>query len=114
MEVEPIMATIQPIQDTLDPAPDPTPLATTPEPAMLPTLRRTTHVSRPPDRYGSSHLSFLATLASINILTSYSQVVKHECWQKAMSEELEALQTNHTWDVVTCPPTIRPIGCKWV
>ena len=81
---------------------------------MMPTLRLSTLVSRPPDRYGYSHLSFLATLASINIPTSYSQAMKHECWRKAMSEELEALQTNHTWDVVTYPLTVRPIGCKWV
>ena len=31
-----------------------------------------------------------------------------------MQEELTALQTNHTWDIVTCPSSIKPIGCKWV
>ena len=87
---------MQPLQETPDPAPDPTSLATTPEIATMPTLRRTMRVSRPPNRYGYSHSSFFATLASVNIPTSYSQAVKHECWRKAMSEELEALQTNHT------------------
>ena len=31
-----------------------------------------------------------------------------------MQEELDALKVNHTWDVVQCPPSIKPIGCKWV
>ena len=31
-----------------------------------------------------------------------------------MKEELDALQDNHTWEVVSCPPTIKPIRCKWV
>ena len=31
-----------------------------------------------------------------------------------MTEELEGLETNHTWDIVPLPPLKRPIGCKWV
>eukprot|EP00268_Persea_americana_P005426 TRINITY_DN11818_c1_g3_i1.p1 TRINITY_DN11818_c1_g3~~TRINITY_DN11818_c1_g3_i1.p1 ORF type:complete len:152 (+),score=17.72 TRINITY_DN11818_c1_g3_i1:37-456(+) len=31
-----------------------------------------------------------------------------------MKEELDALQDNHKWEVVSCPPTIKPIRCKWV
>lgn len=31
-----------------------------------------------------------------------------------MQDELDALQQNHTWDIVSCPPSITPIGCKWV
>ena len=31
-----------------------------------------------------------------------------------MQEELQALKENHTWDVVPCSPSMRPIGCKWV
>jgi hypothetical protein len=31
-----------------------------------------------------------------------------------MQEELQALQDNHTWDLVSCPPAVKPIGCKWV
>jgi len=34
--------------------------------------------------------------------------------KKPMDEELQALQDNHTWDVVPCPSTIKAIGCKWV
>ena len=31
-----------------------------------------------------------------------------------MQDELQALQDNHTWDIVTCPAGVKPIGCKWV
>lgn len=31
-----------------------------------------------------------------------------------MKEESDALAENHTWDIVTCLPHVRPIGCKWV
>ncbi|RVW45799.1 Retrovirus-related Pol polyprotein from transposon RE1 [Vitis vinifera] len=29
-------------------------------------------------------------------------------------EEIAALEANHTWDIEPCPPTIVPLGCKWV
>ena len=31
-----------------------------------------------------------------------------------MQDELQALQDNHTWDIVTCPAGVKLIGCKWV
>lgn len=33
-------------------------------------------------------LSLYATLSTVFVLDTYSQVVKHPCWQQAMSEEL--------------------------
>jgi hypothetical protein len=50
--------------------------------------RRSTRVSRPPDRYGDYHTSFNITLSYISIPTCFSKAVKHECWRKAMDEEL--------------------------
>ncbi|XP_042956257.1 uncharacterized mitochondrial protein AtMg00810-like [Carya illinoinensis] len=40
--------------------------------------------------------------------------MEHECWQNAMLIELQALEENHTWDIVPCPPIVKPIGSKWV
>jgi hypothetical protein len=31
-----------------------------------------------------------------------------------MAEEIAALERTGTWDLVTCPPRVRPITCKWV
>jgi hypothetical protein len=97
-----------PLPDT-DPPPDPV----TVEP------RRSGRISRPPDRYSpdrydSSHTSLTASLSSVSVPTCYSQAVKDVRWIKAMNEELQALQENFTWDIVSCPPDVKPIGCKWV
>ena len=35
-------------------------------------------------------------------------------WQQAMTQEFEALDTNHTWDLVSLPSGKKAIGCKWV
>jgi len=40
--------------------------------------------------------------------------MEHKCWQHAMQIKLQALEENHTWDIVHCPHTVKPIGSKWV
>jgi len=35
-------------------------------------------------------------------------------WQEAMDKELQALDANHTWEVVSLPQGKKPIDCKWV
>ncbi|KAE8698964.1 Alpha-glucan water dikinase [Hibiscus syriacus] len=35
-------------------------------------------------------------------------------WMMAMQEEIEALNKNNTWDLVTLPQRRKPIGNKWV
>jgi len=90
-----------------DPPPNPEPV----EPRRSGLTSRTSDRFSP-DRYDSKHTSLTASLSSIFIPTCYSQAVKDVCWIKAMNEELRALQENFTWDIVSCPPDIKPIGCK--
>lgn len=35
-------------------------------------------------------------------------------WRYAMKDEVDALDINKTWDIVTLPPGKVTIGCKWV
>jgi hypothetical protein len=91
----------------LNSVPDPTPTSTT--------LRRSTHPSRPPDWYRFfSHISLVTTLSTIYIPSCYKQAMEYKCWQNTMQAELQALEENHTWDIIPYPPTVKPIGSKWV
>ncbi|BFG20903.1 hypothetical protein CerSpe_071770 [Prunus speciosa] len=101
-------------------APQEPPQASSPTAAPVPapappSLRLSTRVRRPPERFGfSSPSSFTATLSSISLPSSYKQAMEHECWRKAIETELLALEENQTWDVVQCPSTVKPLGSKFV
>jgi hypothetical protein len=40
--------------------------------------------------------------------------ISHPKWQLAMAEEIAVLERTGTWDLVSPPPGVRPITCKWV
>ena len=44
----------------------------------------------------------------------YHQVVKDKKWVAAMEEEIQALEDNKTWEIVSLPIGKKAIGCKWV
>jgi hypothetical protein len=46
--------------------------------------------------------------------STYKEAVKHKEWHWAMIEEYQAVIDNNTWKLVDCPPSVQPIGCKWV
>ncbi|WVZ03036.1 hypothetical protein V8G54_023842, partial [Vigna mungo] len=81
-----------------------------PEPEPAP-LRRSSRIGKPPKRY---ICSMTATLSSIPIPSSYKQAMQNECWKKAIESELLALEENQTWDIVPCPPSVKPLGSKFV
>ncbi|XP_019248461.1 PREDICTED: uncharacterized protein LOC109227719 [Nicotiana attenuata] len=58
--------------------------------------------------------SFLASFSSDIGPSSYSQAIRDDRWVQAMKLEIEALEQNNTWEVVTLPPGKVPIRCKWV
>jgi len=45
---------------------------------------------------------------------SFEEAVAHPGWQSAMNTELQALETNKTWDIVSLPQGKKAIACKWV
>ncbi|KAJ9539523.1 hypothetical protein OSB04_032256 [Centaurea solstitialis] len=56
----------------------------------------------------------VSQLAAISIPHDVHEALKEEKWKKAMNEEMEALQKNHTWDLVTLPPRKKTVGCRWI
>jgi hypothetical protein len=45
---------------------------------------------------------------------SVDEALTEECWRKAMTAEMESIQSNQTWELVTLPAGHRAIGLKWV
>ncbi|CAL1401524.1 unnamed protein product [Linum trigynum] len=45
---------------------------------------------------------------------SYYEAVKSYVWNRAMKDEMHALEENQTWDIVPLPPGVKEIGNKWV
>ncbi|KAL4303976.1 hypothetical protein GQ457_10G014420 [Hibiscus cannabinus] len=62
----------------------------------------------------SLHMSFVNSIDVLKEPKSYKHAILHDCWKKAMSEEITALERNNTWDLVPLPEGKQAIGCKWV
>ena len=60
------------------------------------------------------HIACLSTREEFPEPTTYEHAAKHPGWVEAMNKEINALQTNNTWDVVSLPPKKKAISCKWV
>lgn len=46
--------------------------------------------------------------------TTYAQAAKEHLWEIAMKDEIDAIEKNHTWELVELPAGRKPIGLKWV
>ena len=64
--------------------------------------------------YSPSFSSFLVSINSFCEPTSYSEAVRYPVWQRAMAEELSALDITGTWDLVSLPHGKKTIGSRWV
>ena len=60
------------------------------------------------------HKALLTSLHNEYIPMNYNEALTIPHWKQAMIEELKALETNHTWDIIHLPPLKRSIDCKWV
>lgn len=101
---------------------------------LSPAIRKSTRQSKPPawlDNYvnpldkSSANIvavttqpiphhfhCFLASIAKVADPASFKEAVKHQHWVSAINTELEALESNNTWQVTSLPPNKQAIGCK--
>ncbi|RDX98756.1 putative mitochondrial protein, partial [Mucuna pruriens] len=55
----------------------------------------------------------MSSLSSIQIPKSIQEAFDHPIWQQAMIDEMQALEHNGTWDLVSLPPRKTIVGCRW-
>jgi hypothetical protein len=46
--------------------------------------------------------------------TTFEEAVKSKLWKEAMDSEIQSIEANNTWKLVTLPHGVKPIGVKWI
>ena len=65
-------------------------------------------------RLSLPYFAFVSTLSSVFIPTSTNEALSHPSWKLAVVEEMDALSSNGTWELVLLPSGKSPVGCRWV
>ena len=60
------------------------------------------------------YFAFASTLSSISTPQRTSEALSHPGQKQAMVEEIDALYSNGTWELVILPLGKSPAGCCWV
>ena len=63
-------------------------------------------------RLGAPFTTMVSTLFSISTPKSTSETRSHLGWKQAMAEEMYALSSNGTWELVALPLGKSPVGCR--
>uniref|UniRef100_A0A2N9HLK9 Uncharacterized protein n=1 Tax=Fagus sylvatica TaxID=28930 RepID=A0A2N9HLK9_FAGSY len=82
------------------------------DPAPTTTLHRSSRVTSLLSHLRDFHC--YTALATLHEPHSYREAFSNPLWQAAMTEELDALSRNCTWDLVDLPSEKSVVGCKWV
>ncbi|PHT76148.1 hypothetical protein T459_19670 [Capsicum annuum] len=103
--------------------PDAFPTADLPPPSQSIAIQkgiRSTHYANPHytflsyHRLSSPHYAFVSSLSSISIPKITGEALSHSGWKQAMIDEISALHTSGTWELVSLPVGKSMIGCRWV
>ena len=78
---------------------------------------REKRVHRVPQRYGFEDMVSFVLVTSGGDPFTFKEATnrkENDKWLVAMSEEMESLQKNKTWELVKFPKGKKAIGCKWI
>ncbi|KAK2380773.1 putative mitochondrial protein [Trifolium repens] len=65
-------------------------------------------------RLSPSYVAFVSALSSVSIPKTVHEALSHPRWKQAMIDEMIALESNQTWELVPLPPGKSVVGCRWV
>ena len=66
------------------------------------------------DKLSTPRRAFTIALSICAEPKSYAKATRDPRWQAAMSNEIQALEINNTWQLTPLPTNKVPVGCKWV
>ncbi|RVW47609.1 Copia protein [Vitis vinifera] len=106
------------------PIPSASPAPALPSPNDLPiVVRKGTRSTRNPHpiynflsyhRLSSPYSAFISAISSVSLPKSTHEALSHPGWRQAMVDEMAALHSNDTWDLVVLPSGKSTVGCRWV
>ena len=65
-------------------------------------------------RLSPLHYTCLSSLSSVSIPKSPGEALSHPEWRQAMIDEMCALQSSGTWELVPLPSGKSLVGCRWL
>ena len=79
------------------------------------TLRKSTRLSRPLERFfGSLYYLLMTDSGELECYEDAMHVETRKKWEQGMDEEMDSLVRNQTWDLVKLPAKKRALQNKWV
>ncbi|RVW33187.1 Retrovirus-related Pol polyprotein from transposon RE2 [Vitis vinifera] len=65
-------------------------------------------------RLSSPYSAFVSAISFISLPKSTPEALSHPGWRQTMVDEMTALHSNSTWDLVVLPSGKFTVGCHWV
>ena len=65
-------------------------------------------------RLSKSYVAFVNQLSSVSLPSKVQDAMQDERWMQAMTVEMDALEKNCTWELVSLPLGKKTVGCRWV
>ena len=66
------------------------------------------------NRLSSPYFAFVSTISSVSLPKNTNEALSHPDRRQAMVDEMAALHSTGTWDLVVFPFGKFPVGCRWV